>query len=189
MEADLTRVLLIAKDNKIFSSIKMLLVPPLFAVTECNDYNLARRTIIDNTFDVIIVDCGDGEGTDLAIDISENSATVLLLSPTHLFDQISYRVESFGVLTLTKPFDQFYFYNMMKIAMAVNAKVQRLTFQTIRLKEKMEEIRVVNRAKMLLMTHQHMSEEEAHRYLEKTAMDRCVKRTVLAEEIVKTYAE
>ncbi len=188
MEADLTRVLLVTRDSKISSSTRLMLVPPLFSVTECDDYNQARRTAAESNFDIIIVDSGDGEGTDLAVDLSESSSTILLLAPNHVFDQISYRVESFGVLTLTKPFDQFYFYNMIKVAMAVNAKVQRLMFQTIRLKEKMEEIRIINRAKMLLMSHKQMSEEQAHRYIEKTAMDKCVKRTILAEEIIRDFS-
>lgn len=187
MDLELTRVLIVTKDTKISSPIKQMLIPPLFEISEISDFNEARRKVAEENFNIIIVDSGEGEGTDFATDISENSGTILLLVPTHMFDSISYRVESFGVLTITKPFDQFYFYNMIKVALAVNAKVERLTFQTIRLKEKMEEIRVVNRAKMLLMSHKNMSEEEAHRYIEKTAMDRCVKRTVLAEEIIKSF--
>jgi response regulator NasT len=32
-----------------------------------------------------------------------------------------------------------------------------------------------------------MTEQEAHRYLEKEAMDRGMKRTAVAEEVIKTY--
>ena len=52
----------------------------------------------------------------------------------------------------------------------------------------MEEIRLVNRAKMLLMQNLNMSEADAHRYIEKEAMNRCIKRTNLSEEIIKTYS-
>ena len=76
---------------------------------------------------------------------------------------------------------------MIKVALAVSAKVERLNFQTIQLKHKMEEAKLVNRAKMLLMGHQNMTEEEAHRYIEKTAMNRCVKRIEIADEIVRSY--
>ena len=33
-----------------------------------------------------------------------------------------------------------------------------------------------------------MTEEEAHRYIEKTAMDKCVKRTVLAQDIIRDFS-
>ncbi|MCR4631441.1 MAG: ANTAR domain-containing protein, partial [Treponema sp.] len=96
-------------------------------------------------------------------------------------------VEGFGVLTVTKPFEPFYFYNMMKVAIAVQYKVQTLSSQTIKLKSKMEEIRLMNRAKMLLMQNLKMTEQEAHHHLEKEAMNRGMKRTAIADEIIRTY--
>ena len=51
----------------------------------------------------------------------------------------------------------------------------------------MEEIKLVNRAKMLLMQNMSMTEQEAHRFIEKDAMDRGMKRTAVAEEIIKRY--
>ena len=76
---------------------------------------------------------------------------------------------------------------MVKVAIAVQYKVQILSSQTIKLKNKMEEIRLVNRAKLLLIQHLKMTEAEAHRYLEKEAMDRGLKRIALAQEVIKTY--
>ena len=52
----------------------------------------------------------------------------------------------------------------------------------------MAEIRLVNKAKWLLISELKMSEPDAHRYVEKQAMDRCVTRRRIAEEIIKTYS-
>ncbi len=51
----------------------------------------------------------------------------------------------------------------------------------------MEDVRLVGRAKCILMTHMHMREPEAHRYIEKQAMDRRTTRRAIAEGILKTY--
>ena len=51
----------------------------------------------------------------------------------------------------------------------------------------MEEIRLVNRAKWILIQHLKMNESDAHRYIEKRAMDTCVSRREIAENIIKTY--
>ena len=51
----------------------------------------------------------------------------------------------------------------------------------------MEEIRIVNHAKWMLIEQLKMSESEAHRYIEKQAMDRCVTRRAVAEDILQTY--
>ena len=187
MEAESHSVLLVSRDSKIVSQISAFLVPPLFELTTTSDFNEARRLASERSFNIIIADSGDGYDTDFAINVSDSYSTILLLVPNEHFDEISYRVEGYGILTITKPFEPFYLYNMMKIAIAVQYKVQVLSSQTTKLKVKMEEIKQVNRAKMLLMQNMNMSEQEAHRYIEKEAMDRGMKKTAISEEIIKTY--
>ena len=187
MEAESHSVLLVSRDNKIVTQISAFLVAPLFELTTTSDFNEARRLATERSFNIIIADSGDGYDTDFAINIADSYSTILLLVPNEHFDEISYRVEGYGILTITKPFEPFYFYNMVKIAIAVQYKVQVLSSQTTKLKVKMEEIKQVNRAKMLLMSNMNMSEQEAHRYIEKEAMDRGMKRIAISEEIIKTY--
>ena len=187
MEAESHSVLLVSRDSKIISQISAFLVQPLFELTTTSDFNEARRLATERTFNIIIADSGDGYDTDFAINVADSYSTILLLVPNEHFDEISYRVEGYGILTITKPFEPFYFYNMIKIAIAVQYKVQVLSSQTTKLKVKMEEIKQVNRAKMLLMSNMNMSEQEAHRYIEKEAMDRGMKRIAISEEIIKTY--
>lgn len=187
MTVDSHSVLVVSKDSKISSLISVMLVAPMFETTVVSDFNEARRKAQERVYNIILVDFADGEGVDFATDIADSTSTILLMVPAQHFEQISYKVESYGVMTITAPFDQFYFYNMIKIAIAVQYKVQVLSSQTTKLKEKMEEIRVVNRAKMLLMQNLNMSEQEAHRYIEKDAMDRSLKKTAVAEQIIRTY--
>ena len=59
--------------------------------------------------------------------------------------------------------------------------------KTVSLEEKMREIKIVNRAKWTLINSLNMSEDDAHRYIEKQAMDRCVSKREIAEEILRTY--
>lgn len=187
MTVDSHSVLVVTKDSKISSFISSMLIAPLFETSIVSDFNEARRKAVERTFNIILVDFGDGEGVDFATDLSDSASTIMLMVPSEHYEQVSYKVESYGILTMTTPFDQFYFYNMIKVAIAVGYKVQILSSQTTKLKEKMEEIRIVNRAKMLLMSNLNMSEPEAHRYIEKEAMDRCTKRISLAQEIIRTY--
>ena len=60
--------------------------------------------------------------------------------------------------------------------------------KALSIEEKMEEIRIVNRAKWLLISELKMDEQGSHRYIEKQAMDRCASKKVIAEEIIKTYS-
>ncbi len=180
-------VLLVSKDNKIISQIQSFLTTPMFSLTTCTDFYEARRLAGEFNFNIIIADSGDGYDTEFAINVSDFYSVVLLLVPSEHFDSISYQMESYGILTIAKPFELFYFYSIIKVAIAVHYKIQSLSSQTAKLKVKMEEIRLINRAKLLLMQCLKMTEQEAHRYIEKEAMDRGQKRTVIAENIIKMY--
>ncbi len=52
----------------------------------------------------------------------------------------------------------------------------------------MEEIRLVNRAKWLLISELKMSEPDAHHYITHQAMDRCCSKRAVAEEIIRLYS-
>ena len=187
MTEDTHSVLVVTKDTKLSQSISSMLIPPLFETEVMSDFNEARRRVTERVYNIILVDYSEGEGADFATDASESLSTILLLVPPALFEEVSYRVEGYGIISITNPFDQFYIYNMIKAAIAVQYKVQVLSSQTTKLKVKMEEIKQVNRAKMLLMQNMNMTEQEAHRFIEKDAMDRSMKRIAIAEEIIKRY--
>ena len=56
------------------------------------------------------------------------------------------------------------------------------------MEEKLLELRTVNRAKWLLINELKMTEADAHRYIEKQAMDSCVSKKTIAETIIRTYS-
>ena len=187
MTEDTHSILVVTGDSKLTQSLKPILLPPVFDATFLEDFNEARRLTAERVFNIVIVDYAEGEGTDFALDISDSLSTVLLLTPSELFEQVSHRVEICGILTAVTPFDMFYFYNMLKVAIAVQYKSQVMFSRTTQLKDKMEEIKVANRAKMLLMQNMSMTEQEAHHYIEKEAMDNGLKKIAVAEKIIKTY--
>ena len=73
--------------------------------------------------------------------------------------------------------------------LACCARLRALCTETVSLKRKLDDTRIVTRAKLLLMSRLKMSEAEAHRYIEKTAMDTGAKRREVAESIIRTYEE
>ena len=55
--------------------------------------------------------------------------------------------------------------------------------------EKIREIKDINRAKLLLMENESMSEEEAHKFIEKTAMNKRASRDAVAKAVIERYAK
>lgn len=188
MTEDTHSVLVVTQDSKLSQTIGTLMLPPLFETEIISDINEARRRASERRYNIMLVDYADGKGADFATDASESLSTILLLTPPGLLEEVSYRVEGYGIVCMPNPSDQFTFYTMIKAAIAMQYKVQVLSSQTTKLKVKMEEIKLVNRAKMLLIQNLRMTEQEAHRYIEKEAMDRGMKKTAVAESVIKTYS-
>ena len=66
-------------------------------------------------------------------------------------------------------------------------RILGLRDQNIKLQKKIDEIRIVNRAKFALMQYLQFTEQQAHRYLEKQAMDMRKTKKEIALEIIKIY--
>ena len=112
---------------------------------------------------------------------------VLLLVRAELHDDIRGRVVEHGVFTLPKPLSRPLLALALGWMASARERLRRLEKKTLSFEEKMEEIRVVNRAKWLLISELKMDEPQAHRYIEKQAMDRCIPKKEVAEDIIRTY--
>lgn len=184
------RVLVAGASEKLGESIAALLpkneyVTPVFA----SSVGEIRRLALDSTMDLVVLNTPlkDEFGTRLALDLADYNIGVLLMVQSDVYDQVCYKVEDYGVLTLSKPISRQSFYMAIKLLTAVRAKILRMEKKNQALQEKMLDIRTINRAKWLLITHLQMSEDEAHYHIEKKAMNSRLSRREVAEEIIRTY--
>ena len=92
-----------------------------------------------------------------------------------------------GVFTLPKQTSKPTLLTAINWMSSARERLRKSEKKALSIEEKMEEIRIVNRAKWLLISEMHMDESQAHRYIEKQAMDRCVSKREVAEKIIKTY--
>jgi len=59
--------------------------------------------------------------------------------------------------------------------------------ENIKPQNKIEEVRLIDRAKSVLIQYLKLTEPQAHRFIEKRAMDMRMTRKEVAESILKTY--
>jgi len=78
---------------------------------------------------------------------------------------------------------------IMPMLIAIRARLRALESRANKLQKKLYDTNIVSRAKLILMSRFSMSEKEAHRYIEKTAMDSGRKRLDVAESIIRTYGD
>ena len=184
-------VLLVSSSPKFNESMLALLPESRFyPVAAVSDVSSARRRLLERKYDIVIINAPlpDDFGTRLAINICDNSGTaVLLFVKAEHYPDINGRVSPFGVLVLPKPASSQTVSQSLQLLCGTRERLRRMEQKTASIEEKMEEIRIINRAKLLLMEQLKMTEKEAHRFIEKQAMDRCVTRITIAQSILSTY--
>ena len=184
------RVLVVGSGDKIFDYISDMLPKSGYEpLMRANDTGEARRLLLDTPADIVIINTPltDEFGTELALDLAESPMGVMLLVKSELYDQVCYKVEDSGVLTLGKPMTRQGFYSAVKLLSALSARLATMEKKNRSLQEKMADIRVVNRAKWLLIERHRMTEEDAHYFIEKQAMDMRLSRREVAENIIRSY--
>ena len=184
------RVVVAGASDKIFSLITDLLPPSEYdPALRVNDAGELRRTLISDDMDIVIINAPlpDEFGIDLALDLADSTMGVLLFVKNEIYDQVCYKVESNGVLTLGKPNTRQAVSSAIRIMTAISARLKKMDRKNKTLQEKMADIRTVNRAKWLLIENLNMTEKEAHYYIEKQSMDTRCSRREIAEGIIRTY--
>ncbi|MCI8639153.1 MAG: ANTAR domain-containing protein [Coprococcus sp.] len=147
----------------------------------------AKRTAAEKNFDFIFINSPlpDDPGMRFAIDTCTTKNTVvIILVKTDIHDVVHGRVAEHGVFTLPKPISRSTLLQALSWMVSARECLRRFEKKTLSIEEKMMEIRIVNRAKWLLISEQNMTEPDAHRYLEKQAMDRGMSKRSIAEEII-----
>lgn len=181
-------VLIVSSTTSFNNAIPSLLPKSKYnLVNQVSSVSAAKRSIAERSYDFVVIysPLPDDIGTRFAIDSCSNAGTVVLqLINTELHAEIYDKVAEHGVFTLPTPMSKQTFTNALSWMASARERLRKNEKKTLSFEEKMEEIRVVNRAKWLLISEKQMDESDAHRYIEKMAMDRCVSKKEIAEEII-----
>ncbi len=183
-------MLLVSPTGQMYEHICELLPNDEFdPIVNVSSAGEARRLLSSTDFDLLVVNAPltDEFGVDFVQNYVETPIGILFLCKSDIYDQVSARLEDFGVLTLPKPINRQILFTAIKLAAAVHARLGLFEEKNRTLREKMADIRVVDRAKWLLIGNLNMTENDAHYYIEKQAMNSRLSRREVAEHIIRTY--
>ena len=179
-----------ATDNFASAFADLLLETRYSPIHTVASVNAAKRILAEKTFDIVIINAPlpDDIGTRFAIDTcTGKQSAVLLLVKSDIHAGIHDKVVEYGVFTLSKPTSKPTMAHALSWMESARERLRQFEKKSLSIKEKMAEIRLVNKAKWILISKLEMNEPDAHRYIEKQAMDRCITKQIIAEEIIKTY--
>ncbi len=181
-------VLTVSANEKFNISLRALLNESRFSpVKTVSSISSARRELLSRGYDLIMINSPlpDGNGIDLAVDIcSQSSSGVMMFIKNEKFDDVSGVLTEYGVLTVPVPTSVSIINQSLRLLCSTRERMKKVEQKTAKLEEKMEEIRIVNRAKWALIDRYQMNESTAQRFIEKTAMDECITKRAVAERII-----
>lgn len=184
-------ILLVSRSQKICDALIDFLNNAGYTnVSSVTSSSSARRTLAAQNFSLCIIDTPlpDENGSDLAVYVVQNfDCACMLLTADGSEDELAEIEEDYGILVLTKPINRSFFYKMIKFALTSGKRIVDTKNEVKKLQSKLEELKIVTRAKLLLMEKQKMTEIQAHKYIERQAMNQRVTKRVIAEDVIKKY--
>ncbi len=184
-------ILIVSQSEQLNNFVKKVISDGRFSTIEIRKSAAqAAQELLNRHYDVVLVNAPlpDEFGTGFVMDIcTRYTSGVLLITPGDVADDVTERVIDYGVVVLAKPMTNRALARNLRHLVAIQNKMQETEKKVLTLEDRIKEMRTVNQAKCLLIENEHMTEADAHRYLNKTAMDRCVSKKIVAEEIIERY--
>jgi AmiR/NasT family two-component response regulator len=123
-----------------------------------------------------------------ALIVDERIAPVVMLTAFSQRDLIEQARDAGAMAYLVKPFARHELVPAIELAVSRFAEKRALEDEVATLTDRLETRKVVDRAKGLLMTRQKMTEPEAFRWIQRTAMDRRTTMKAVANAVVDGLA-
>ena len=190
MEKRIYQILAAGIGEKAWSALGGILPGDLCRLaTQTRTAEETRQALSASPVDIVIINSPlpDCSGVELSLELAESTMGILLLTKPEQYESISAKVEDRGILTLSRPVSAKALYTAVKLLIAVTARLSRMEKKNQSLQDKMTDIRRVDRAKWLLIQHHNMTEQDAHYYIERQAMDTRLSRREIADSIIRTY--
>lgn len=136
----------------------------------------------------VVVQREDGRGVEFALKCAAASEATVVFAPVRTLPKMLLdKLTAGGVCVLDAQADdgacEMFFGQLASIRTAYGALVR----ENAGLRRKVLEAQAVGRAKCLLVERRKMTEQAAHRFIEKTAMDNRLTRYAVAKDIIKGY--
>lgn len=150
----------------------------------------AKRVIMTKKISSVIINSplSDSYGLDFATEcaVSKNLA-VLMFVNKELFPQTTEKAAASGILTLPKPNTPETVAQSLLLLRSTSEKLLSISDKSSKKNEKAEELKYISRAKILLINSLGMTEAQAHKYIERRAMESRKTKKSIAESIINSY--
>ena len=184
------KIFINAKTVELCSNILAALEDTADSATLCFTDEQAENTDYSD-YDAVIVSTPlrSEFGLEFVANLSKKcTAPIIVLARADIAGDVQSRLKFTGAFVLAKPFQKSVLQQTIKTAAVAKENINRLISEKSELSKQLDDVRVIDRAKFCLIQYLNMSEEQAHRHIQKRAMDTRRTQREIAEDILRTYA-
>ena len=128
-------------------------------------------------------------GLDFVTDASKKSgAAIIVLARADIAEDVQRRIKFTGAFVIGKPFPKSVLANTVRMALQAKENIDRLEQEKNELSKQLGDVKVIDRAKCCLIEYLNLTENQAHRHIQKLAMDTRRTQREIAEDILRTYS-
>ncbi len=184
------KILVMGKTDELCAGISELLADMDSPEITCLTSGTMGRGTDISRFDRIIISTplSDEFGLDFVADISKQTRSgIVVLAKGEIADEVQKKIKFTGALVLARPFGKAMLIQALKFAEVAREGMLKLEEENKQLSKQISDMKLVNKAKAVLMQYLNLNEEQAHRYIQKQAMDMRKTQSAIAREILQTY--
>lgn len=126
-------------------------------------------------------------GLELAVNASGCGCGVIIAAPQKICDDIAAKIGNRDIFILPKPFNHATLVQAIRFVTLTKANNDVLKTEKEQLETKLRDTKLIDRAKCVLVQYLRISEKDAHRQIQKRAMDMRTTQAEVAKDIIKTY--
>ena len=147
----------------------------------------ARRRSTIESYDLSIINMplSDETGKELSFDIADKNVSGVITIVNNGHEQI---IGSFGrkkgIYIVMKPLNRRMFLDAIIFVLTAQKQKLRLIKKNEELARALTDLKIITKAKFLLMEKNGMSEENAHHFIERSAMDQRLSKRYVAEAVI-----
>ena len=187
----MNRAMIVSADPKAAEVIEQAAGSEGFGSVAVISAGSEARRLISGEFvpDMIVISTPleDEFGQELAEAAAEETAAgIILICHSEIADELADRLSDRGVTVLARPVSQEELSRHIRLISSGLSRMSGLR-ETPEILGRIEEIRIISRAKAALMKYLRFTEPQAHRYIEKQAMNNRQTRREVAEHIISQY--
>ncbi|MGN1120084.1 MAG: ANTAR domain-containing protein [Oscillospiraceae bacterium] len=116
------------------------------------------------------------------------SGCIVVLAKTDIAADVQNRIRFTGAFVLPRPFSKSALQQTIRVAQLAKENMTRLEEEKSQLSKQLDDVKAIDRAKCCLIQYLNLTEKQAHRHIQKLAMDSRRPQREIADDILRTYS-